>query len=555
MNKVKVHLGYLIFLIIISSCKNEAPTPETTYWTAYDETTQLAENANHENPRMRYKLIQSYSLDKNTIWADINKDLKDFSEDDYAELKSKILENDIESLQQQVTKGELSYEDITKFYLYRIRKLESDSLTTLHTVLALNTNAVSQAQEKDANRPTDLPNASIYGLPVLLKDNVNTKTMRTTAGAIALENNQPKEDAYIVDRLKENGALILGKVNLSEWAYFFCSGCPVGYSAVGGQTLNPYGPKKFETGGSSAGSGTAMAANYAVAAVGTETAGSILSPSSQNSVVGLKPTVGTLSRTGIVPISSTLDTPGPMTRTVRDNLIFMQAMLGKDEQDKASSSSTLLQPSELNPNAIKSKRLGAFKSLIENDSLYRNSIAILRENGVEVIEVEQPQVPLEGFLTLLNIDMREDLPVYLKQFSGDSVSIASVADVIKFNREDSLKRAPYGQTLFNGIVSDTTSTTDFSAIKKKLHTNGRLFFDQLLEKHDLDGILSINNYHAAYAAVALYPALTVPMGYQENGEPKNLTFIASANSENALYQMGYGFEQLTQYRKAPKGYE
>ena len=147
--------------------------------------------------------------------------------------------------------------------------------------------------------------------------------MPTTTGAFALENNKNTEDAFIVTKLKENGALILGKANLSEWAYYFCSGCPVGYSAIGGQTLNPYGRKIFETGGSSSGSGVTVAANFAVAAVGTETSGSILSPSSQNSVVGLKPTIGLLSRTGIVPISSTLDTPGPLTKSVTDNAIFL----------------------------------------------------------------------------------------------------------------------------------------------------------------------------------------------------------------------------------------
>ena len=186
----------------------------------------------------------------------------------------------------------LSYEKLTLFYLYRIRKLESDPNTTLHAILALN----------PKNRTSQSQRSFIFGMPILLKDNINTQDMPTTILHV------PDNDAYIVSQLQAKGALILGKVNLSEWAYYFCDGCPLGYSAVGGQTLNPYGRKVFESGGSSSGSGVAVAANYAVAAIGSETSGSILSPSGHNAVVGCKPTIGLVSRTGIVPISSTLDT-------------------------------------------------------------------------------------------------------------------------------------------------------------------------------------------------------------------------------------------------------
>src|SRR5690606_43490 len=186
---------------------------------------------------------------------------------------------------------------------YRIRKYESDNSFALNAIIALNPDVVEQARQKDREGAQAEAEFSLYGMPILLKDNINTHNMPTTAGAIALAENTTG-NAFIVERLLEAGALILGKVNLSEWAYYFCDGCPLGYSAVGGQTLNPYGRKIFESGGSSSGSAVAVAANYAVAAVGTETAGSILSPSSKNAVVGLKPTIGLLSRTGIVPISS-----------------------------------------------------------------------------------------------------------------------------------------------------------------------------------------------------------------------------------------------------------
>ncbi len=200
----------------------------------------------------------------------------------------------------------------------------------LNSIIAINPDAVSEARKRDKNRSDgDHP---IYGMPVLLKDNIGMQGLPVTAGAAALANNMAA-DAFITERIKEKGGIILGKTNLSEWANYLSSACPNGYSAVGGQSLNPYGRRKLDTGGSSSGSGTAMAANYAAAAVGTETSGSILSPSSANSLVGLKPTVGLLSRAGIVPLSGTLDTPGPMTRTMTDNAILLSALSGEDSTD------------------------------------------------------------------------------------------------------------------------------------------------------------------------------------------------------------------------------
>src|SRR5690606_23680601 len=198
-----------------------------------------------------------------------------------------------------------------------------------NSVISLNPKVIEQAKQKDKEFKNKRLKHPIFGMPILLKDNINTADMPTTAGAVVFQNNQT-DDAFIVKQLKDKGALILGKANLSEWAYFFCGECPSGYSAIGGQTLNPYGRRVIDTGGSSSGSGVSVAANFCAAAIGSETAGSILSPASQNSVVGLKPTVGLLSRSGIVPISSTLDTPGPITKNVMDNAIVLDAMFGED---------------------------------------------------------------------------------------------------------------------------------------------------------------------------------------------------------------------------------
>ncbi len=325
---------------------------------------------------------------------------------------------------------------------------------------------------------------------------------------------------------------------------------------TGVRHLNPYGRRIFETGGSSSGSGTAVAANYAVAAVGTETSGSILSPSSQNSVVGLKPTIGLLSRSGIVPISSTLDTPGPMTKNVSDNAILLSAMLGKDENDTASVDPTSgILESVLEPKAFSEMRLGAIANLMETDSIYKETVEKLRSLGAEVIEFTPPQVEMDGFLSILNLDMREDLPKYLNEFTDSTkIKIKSVADAVRFNDADSLVRIPYGQALFNGILADSTTSEELMAIKTNLQANGRQFFDSGLDGNNLDAVLSINNYHAGYAAVAKYPALTVPMGYKTSGEPISLTFIGKQFTEPELYRLAAAFEKEFHVRKMPKGY-
>ena len=518
----------------------------------YDQSKEIEAQQKHENPRMRFKLLQPRAATY-VPWAVFDKELEAFSENRYQELRPLILEKDIFTLQKQINSRKLSYEELVLFYLYRIKKYESNPETALYTIISLNPEALKLAREKDRQLRNKKIKPTLFGMPILLKDNIGFAGLPTTAGAVALADNFT-EDAFIVKRLKEQGAIILGKVNLSEWAYYFCEGCPLGYSAVGGQNLNPYGRKVFETGGSSSGSGVAVAANYAVAAVGTETAGSILSPSSQNSVVGLKPTVGLLSRTGIVPISSTLDTPGPMTKNVIDNAILLQAMLGKDAADGASVISEEDFTERISTATLKGKRLGVMKSLLERDSIYKKTAETLKALGAEVIEYDAPQAPLNNFLTLLNADMKKDLPKYLSSFASKTVKIKSVTDVIAFNLKDTLLRRAYNQKIFETVAADTTSEARLEAIKNELQTNGRIFFDVPMDEHKLDAVLSINNYHAAQAAVAKYPAITVPMGYKITGEPISLTFITSPFKEADLLQLAFTFEQATKIRKPAQKY-
>ena len=542
----------VFFLFCFLSCTSVP----TAYWEPYDETLEVEASQTHENPRMRFKLIQSKLLDNNELWAPFEKALQRFGEEGYLKLKPLVLEHDIPSLQGHIASGALSYEELVLFYLYRIRKYESDPNTALHAVLALNPDIVNEAKHKDRHKQDD--NHPIYGMPILLKDNINTRDMPTTAGAALLQNHIPENDAFVVKQLKSKGALILGKVNLSEWAYYFCDGCPLGYSAIGGQTLNPYGKKVFETGGSSSGSGVAVAANYAVAAVGSETSGSILSPSSQNAVVGLKPTIGLVSRTGIVPISSTLDTSGPMTKSVIDNAILLDAMRGQDPSDSITEKAPSFEYDFVKAsqnNSFKGVRLGAIKSLVATDSLYGEAIKTLRQNGAEVIEYEAPNITFTGFLSLLNGDMKYDLPKYFNTYANDSFSGYDVQSVIDYNLKDSLLRMPYGQARLDGIIADTITRKGLKNIVEQLNQSATSFYTVPMETHHLDAVLTKNNYYAAYAAAAFYPCLTVPMGYSKNGEPANLTFVAPSFQEEKLYALAAAYESITKHRKLPSGYE
>jgi amidase len=272
--------------------------------------------------------------------------------------------------------------------------------------------------------------------------------------------------------------------------------------------------------------------------------------------VGLKPTIGLLSRTGIVPISGTLDTPGPMTRSVVDNAILLSAMMGKDAKDPV----TRLAPedmdvlSDLESIDIRDLRLGANANFLESDSLYKRTVELIRAKGATVIVFTLEKINLDGFISILNYDMQRDLPAYFKYHSGKSIAPMSVADVIDFNNQDTLLRAPYGQGRLIASRDDHTSDMVMDSIKNNLEELTRAHFTLQMEKHNLDAILSINNYESATAALAKFPCLSMPMGYTSKGEPKALTFIGQRFKEKELLQMGSAFERAFKIRVPPKGY-
>lgn len=534
----------LLLIFLFLSCNSGLEK-----WKSYDESEELLNNSSNENQKLRYKRIQSISTDKNNLIYGFETEINNFIKEKYNKLKLKIIEKSIPEIQQSIINKDFNYYDLTLFYLSRIYLIEFNKDNYLNSIISINKNILEEAKYKDKIGNSDL--YSIFGIPILLKDNIGFESLPTTAGAHSMKNNYTN-DAFIIEKLKEKGALILGKTNLSEWANYFCSGCPNGYTALGGQTLNPYGRKKIDTGGSSSGSGAATASNLTAVSLGSETSGSILSPSSANSLVGMKPTIGNVSRSGIIPISSTLDTAGPMTKNIIDNIIVYNAINEVDVEDLYSKENKDIQINDVINFKPKGIKLGYYTNFYENDMIYRDAINYLIQNNIELIEIKAPKVNLNGFVKILDEDMRVDLKKYLSKYGNDNLEVNDLQSIIEYNNLDSIQRSPYGQSIFKKIIRDTMSKNDFLKLKSRLMNEGNKFYNIPMDKHKLDAVLSINNYHAGYAAVAHNPALTVPMGLRENNEPVGLTFIGKSNSEQVLYEIGYYFESIFSGRVTPE---
>ena len=536
---------YFLFLILILSC-NES---QIIYWENYDETDELIENSDHEITRMRYKRIQSISNDKNEIFKPFHSFIKSYDSKFYNSIKGHILNKDISYIQSKIDEDLFGYEDLVKFFIYRIYKYEMNKDLYLNSIISLNPNVISQARKLDKNK-SDNP---LYGIPILVKDNINVVDMVTSAGASVFKNNLVNDDATVIKNLKKNNVLILGKLNMSEWAYYFCRPCPVGYSSLGGQTLNPYGRKIFESGGSSSGSGVSIAASFAVASLGSETSGSILSPSSKNSLVGLKPTIGNISRSGIVPISSFYDTSGPMTSNVLDNAIIYNSMIGFDQSDELSKESSIINLQEMQ-NFESSDVVIGFSSRYLSDSLFMSTVNDLKSIGINNVSYTQSNISLPYFRGILTSDMKRDLPIYIDQYANENIVVQNVSDIVKFNNQDTITHAPYNQYIFNEIVNDKVSDNELEEMKKSTKMNATKVLNELMTSYNFDVFVSVDNSMAGVAAAAHFPALSVPMGYREDGEPSNITFISRSNNEQLLYNVAYLFEKNFKRREVPENY-
>tara|TARA_Y100000814_G_scaffold10156_1_gene8217 strand:- start:360 stop:2063 length:1704 start_codon:yes stop_codon:yes gene_type:complete len=548
-------LAPLLHLIAILSLNfSHVFAAERPFDLSESEIQMLTQLGEHPDESMRYKLLNSRLREKSSLWEPFQEELDGLSEADYVSLRELIVEKSIIELQEAVNSGQLSYEELVIFYIYRIRRMESDGDRFINGVISLNPSAIERARRLDEIRETNgtLAENSIFGIPVLLKDNIGFANLPTTAGAAALTENFTS-NAFITNRLIEQGAIVLGKANLSEWAYFFCRECPSGYSAVGGQTLNPYGRLDFGTGGSSSGSGASLAANYAAVAVGSETSGSILSPSSANSLVGLKPTTGSLSRSGVVPISSTLDTVGPMGRSVADVVTLFNAMVGFDGEDPAMP--RISEDLQLSIRQIPSdnRRLGVLPVYADNMQ-YQNALRLLAQSGFDLQEVDFQNERHPRFSEFLGAEMKRDLAIYLDKDASAEVAIDSISALQDFNLVDLEIRAPYGQALVDLMVDLDLSQTELGDLRTDLIAWGRTYLDRLFVESDIEILLGVNNHQASIAALANYPALTIPMGYEEDGRPAGLTLIAPSFQEQLLVDIGLNIEQILAARRAPTNY-
>ncbi len=481
----------------------------------------------------------------------------------------------ISDLQQKMKAGEYTSASLTKLYLDRIQAIDKQG-PKLNSVIEINPDAMNIAEAMDTERKAGKSRGPLHGIPILVKDNIDTgDKMMTTAGSLALEGHKAANDAFVMARLREAGAVLLGKTNLSEWANFRSTRSSSGWSSRGGQTRNPVVLDRSPC-GSSSGSGAAVAANLCAVAVGTETDGSVIAPSSFCGIVGIKPTVGLVSRTGIIPISKTQDTAGPMARTVTDAAILLGAMTGVDPADAVTAESTGKAANDytsfLTEDGLTGKRIGVEKSFLTGHEgvvgLYKQAIEVLKKQGATIVEVELMKTLKsvgEAEFTVLQYEFKDGLNRYL---STANAGAKSLADVIAFNQKNADKAMPYfkQETLESSQAKgDLTSKEYTEAVAK---TKGsRQVINALMAANKLDAICGtsigfagsidlINGdydtgfYFCPPAAMAGYPHITVPMGTVHD-LPVGFSLIAGAYQEGALLTIAYGYEQATKKRVRP----
>ncbi|QEC70048.1 amidase [Panacibacter ginsenosidivorans] len=496
---------------------------------------------------------------------------EDFFEDNF-----QLSETTVDALQQQMQSGKLTAVAITRMYLQRIEAIDKNG-PKLNAVIEINPDAIAIAQQMDNERKAGKLRGQLHGIPVLIKDNINTgDKMMTTAGVLALKGNIAKEDAFIVARLREAGAVLLGKTNLSEWANFRSTRSTSGWSSRGGQTKCPYILDRNPS-GSSAGSGSAAAANLCCISIGTETDGSVVSPSSVNGLVGIKPTVGLWSRSGIIPISATQDTAGPMCRTVKDAAILLGALTGIDNNDAVTQNSNGKSYKDytqfLQKDGLKGKKIGIEKSHLEGNenivALYKQAIELMKKAGAEITEVEiiKPLNDATGnaeFLVLL-YEFKDGVNKYL---AAANAPMKNLDDVISFNKANEAAAMPFFKQetlIFANSKGDLNSTEYIEALAKTLAS--RKMLGDLMQQNNLDALCGVTNglaccidlingdYDTGFslstpAAISGFPHITVPMGFVHD-LPIGISFFATAYTEPKLLSIAYAYEQLSKVRKAP----
>jgi amidase len=509
----------------------------------------------------------------NTVPANKKEDSKDNDYNDDFELN----EVTIDTLQQKMQSKEYTSRSITELYLKRIDAIDKAG-PKLNAVIQINPDALAMADAMDKERANGKVRGPLHGIPVLIKDNIDTgDKMMTTAGVLALVGNIAKQDAFIIKKLREAGAVLLGKTNLSEWANFRSTHSTSAWSSRGGQTKCPYILDRNPS-GSSAGSGSAAAANLCAIAIGTETDGSIVSPASVNGLVGIKPTVGLWSRSGIIPISKTQDTAGPMARTVKDAVMLLGALAGEDPQDTYTATSKGKIQADytkfLDANSLQGKRIGVEKDGLKvspgMDKLFQDAITVLKSKGATIVEVELykeiKKVGQDDFTVLL-YEFKDGVNKYL---STANSKMKTLADVIEFNKKNEAKAMPYfkQEILEQADKKGDLNTKEYLDAVKNTTEITRTAIDKILKDNKLDAIAAPTNGFACCidlvngdydngfsfsgpAAMAGYPHITVPMGAY-NELPVGISFVSTAYDEAGIIKLGYAYEQASKKRAKPK---
>jgi len=487
-------------------------------------------------------------------------------------------EKTIADLQEGMASGRFTARKLTELYLSRIDAIDRNG-PALRSVIEVNPDALAIADRLDRERKEKGVRGPLHGIPVLIKDNIDTSDrMSTTAGSLALVGAKPPADAFCVQQLRRAGAVILGKTNLSEWANIRSNRSTSGWSGRGGLTRNPYALDR-NTSGSSSGSAVAVTTNLCAAAVGTETDGSIVSPSSINGIVGIKPTVGLVSRTGIIPISHTQDTAGPMARTVRDAAILLGALAGVDSEDRATlpgrGKTVPDYTASLNPRALSGARIGVvrkyFGFLPAVDTVINSALDVLKQQGA--ILIDPADVPTLGNFNdsefeVLLYELKADLNAYLSRLGPDA-PVRTLKDIIEFNEKNAAKEMPYfGQELFLKAEAKgpLTSKEYTDALETSMRLSRKEGIDAVMDKFKLDALVAptegpawttdlVTGDHfiggsSQLAAVAGYPSITVPAGFVF-GLPVGISFFGRVWSESKLLGLAYDFEQASQVRKPP----
>jgi amidase len=489
-----------------------------------------------------------------------------------------VAEKSIAALQADLSAGRVTSEELVRSYVARIDAIDRNG-PRLHSVIALNPNAIADARALDAERKAKGSRGALHGIPILVKDNIETADpIATTAGSLALAENITHRDSPAVARLRAAGVIILGKANLSEWANIRSTRSISGWSAIGGLTRNPYVLDRSAC-GSSAGSGSAVAASLAAAALGSETDGSLVCPGSINGIVALKPTVGLVARTHIIPISHSQDTAGPMARSVADAALLLSVMAGSETEDPASAEADARKAdysAPLSTASLKGKRLGVIVPdpdavPTDTDKVFDTAVAALKAAGAVIVEIRNfvPPPPEMGTseLTVLGFELKHDLNAYLASLPPGG-KIKTLADAIAFNNATPRETVLFGQDIFEKVQSlaDLTDPTYIKA-RDSLRKFSRDTLDKLIADNHLDALIrstddasfrfdvvkgdNDTSNSSFLPATAGYPHLTVPMGYVQ-GLPVGLSFIGPAWSEGTLLELGHAFEQATQARRPPQ---